>query len=110
MTETTVISLRRFRARHAAARLQRLPPSLRSAERARPAVEAIVAYAWERAPDEAAAEPARIFLRLEEFVPPSPAAPQRSGLVHWLYDNLVPEAWESPHFLEPLLRDCIRGA
>ena len=94
-------------ARRQAARLRRLPRQLRTPERVAPALEAIVAYAWEPVQPGRPAEPARICMRLEEFVPAAPAGVGRQGLFHWLYANLVPEAWDSPQLLEPLLRDCI---
>lgn len=108
MKQATVISLRGYRAHRQVARLQKLPAVLRTHERAAPALEAIVDYAWEPCSGNLLAEPARICQRLEEFVPPTPAAVGERGLLHWLYANLVPEAWDSPHLLKPLLSDCIR--
>lgn len=108
MSEATIISLRRYSAHRRTKRLRNLPPDLRTPARAAPALEAIVAYAWEPASDAGPAEPARICGRLEEFVPPAPSGLGQWGLVHWLYDNLVPEAWDSPALLKPLLRDCLR--
>jgi len=108
MSTAKIISMRRYSAHRRAARLRSLPPALRTPARAAPAVDAIVAYAWEPRPGEVAAEPARICGRLEEFVGPAPSGVAQWGLVHWLYDNLVPEAWESPALLKPLLGDCLR--
>jgi hypothetical protein len=109
MSTASVVSLRRYRAHRAAERLHRLPPTLRTPARARPALEAILEYAWEEPLNRAATEPARISRRLEEFVPRAPSGGGQWGLVQWLYDNLVPEAWESPNLLKPLLDDCIRN-
>lgn len=108
MSEATIISLRRYSAHRSTERLRNLPPELRTPARAAPALEAIVAYAWEPVADDEPAEPARICRRLEEFVRPGPSGLGQWGLVHWLYDNLVPEAWDSPALLKPLLRDCLR--
>ena len=110
MSKAKIISLTGYRAHQCAVRLRRLPPSLRTPERAAPALEAIVAYAWEPADNDRGAEPALICSRLEEFVPAKPSGMGEWGLVHWLYDNLIPEAWDSPHLLKPLLSDCIRDA
>ncbi|UCG74333.1 MAG: hypothetical protein JSV45_08185 [Chromatiales bacterium] len=109
MTEATIISLRRYGAHRRVRQLRSLPPGLRTPARAAPALEAIVAYAWEPAAGDEPAEPARICRRLEEFVPPAPSGlGGQWGLVHWLYDNLVPEAWDSPTLFKPLLTDCLR--
>lgn len=108
MSETTIISMRRYSAHRTTAKLRRLPRALRTPARAAPAVEAIVAYAWEPGAVTGPAEPARICDRLEEFVPPAPSGRGQWGLVRWLYANLLPEAWDSPTLLKPLLRDCLR--
>ena len=108
MSKAKIISLTGYRAHRCAVRLRSLPPSLRTRERAAPVLEAIVAYAWEPTGADQRAEPARICSRLAEFVPASPSHGGERGLVHWLYDNLIPEAWDSPHLLKPLLSDCIR--
>ena len=73
MSKAKIISLKGYRAHQCAVRLRRLPPSLRTPERAEPALEAIVAYAWEPADNDRGAEPALICSRLEEFVPAKPS-------------------------------------
>ena len=108
MSKTRIVSLQGYRAHRRVQRLRRLPVALRTRERAAPVLDAITAYAWESAAAGQPAEPARICRRLEEFVPAAPSGEGRWPLVHWLYDNLVPEAWESPQLLKPLLSDCIR--
>lgn len=110
MSKAKIISLKGYRAHQCAVRLRSLPRSLRTPERAAPALEAIVAYAWEPVGEDQRVEPASICSRLEEFVPASPSGVGEWGLVHWLYDNLIPEAWDSPQLLKPLLSDCIRDA
>ena len=106
--ELKLVSLRAYRAHRAARRLKSLPAELRTPERASPALQAIVDYAWEDAADGQAAEPARICARLEEFLPPEQAIVDEWQLMHWLYQNLVPEAWESPALMQGVVGEAIR--
>lgn len=108
MSNTRIISLQGYRAHRRVQRLRRLPVSLRTPQRVAPALEAITAYAWESTVPGRPADPARICRRLEEFVPTATSGVGEWRLVHWLYDNLVPEAWDTPSHLKPLLRDCLR--
>ena len=108
MTDAKTTSLRGYRAHQAVARLRALPLPLRTAERARPVLDAIMAYAWEAGQDARPPEPARISARLEEFLPFQRPGIERGELMGWLYHNLVPEVWESPALLQGLVSDCIR--
>ena len=107
MSAIPVISLSGYRAHRAAERLRLLPADLRTAERARPALEAIVAYAWEETAAGLPAEPAQVCRRLEEFVPRADPGIGQWELMGWLFENLVPEVWESPALLKGFLSDCI---
>jgi hypothetical protein len=107
MSDGTTTSLRGYRAHQALARLRALPLPLRTTERARPVLEAIMAYAWETGQDARPPEPARISARLQEFLPFHHPGFERGELMSWLYHNLVPEVWDSPALLQGLVSDCI---
>lgn len=108
MSDGTTTSLAGYRAHQAMARLRALPLALRTPERARPVLDAIMAYAWETGQDARPPEPARISARLEEFLPFRRSGVDEGELMGWLYHNLVPEVWDSPALLQGLVSDCIR--